>query len=518
MGLSAADTIRSNRRLSYESIAGYEPMSQVTDHNAIDLDQQAMEQQLALANDDSFAAALKIYSEGAFSKQVAKVNLSAPLAIDVAKGTAFMGINAEGNQIAGKAYADNAAGATSVMIQYKTTDSQADYVGCQVGASTTPVIDGCFVEEGSMTVAGSVEVSYRYNVLSDNIAKRTLQGFSTSAEKKMANCANCPYSMYAKFYDYYGEYDYANQIVLAAFAGEATSLKNFNNDFLPYSFSGREQIIKKGTAYMVAWMYVIREMEDALDDCKEACTIENCNDDPVHAWDEAVAFYTGSLEGGDGAGDGKLLYALADKRCKDFRTCGDMAKESKGTAHTNGIIMQSFNIGSNLLIQGKCAQAKPYKEIIERMMVVPLIQGTLRYAYILCAQLGKALTGKDLEKAEAEGAVFAASVPPLVHACDEDAATTIYNMMRTGQSGPHDYSVVKSAFESVYECMGVRNADVGGLWSDETGSYLAGAAPLKVASSSGEPNIGLIVGCVVAGIVGGIILYFIVSKLCKLLR
>jgi len=148
------------------------------------------------------------------------------------------------------------------------------------------------------------------------------------------------------------------------------------------------------------------------------------------------------------------------------------------------------------------------------MMVVPLIQGTLRYAYILCAQLGKALTGKDLEKAEAEGAVFAASVLPLVYACDEDAAETIYNNMRTGASGLHDYSVVKSAFESVYECMGVRNADVGGLWSDETGSYLAGAAPLKVSSSSGEPNIGLIVGCVVAGIVGGIILYFIVSKLC----
>ena len=267
---------------------------------------------------------------------------------------------------------------------------------------------------------------------------------------------------------------------------------------------------------MSIWMYVIREMEDALDDCNEGCKVEGCNDDPVHAWDEAVAFYTGSLEGGDGAGDGKLLYALADKRCKDFRTCGDMAKESKGTAHTNGIIMQSFNIGSNLLTEGKCAKAKPYKELIERMMVVPLIQGTLRYAYILCAQLGKALTGKDLEKAEAEGAVFAASVLPLVHACDEDAATTIYNMMRTGQSGPHDYSVVKSAFESVYECMGVRNADVGGLWSDETGSYLAGAEPLKVASSSGEPNIGLIVGCVVAGIVGGIILYFIVSKLCKL--
>ena len=83
-------------------------------------------------------------------------------------------------------------------------------------------------------------------------------------------------------------------------------------------------MIKKGTAYMTIWMYVIREMEDALDDCKEACTIEDCNDDPVHAWDEGVAFYTGSLEGSDGSGSGKLAYALADKRCANFKTCGDM--------------------------------------------------------------------------------------------------------------------------------------------------------------------------------------------------
>lgn len=30
--LSAADTLRSNRRLSKDLIAGYEPLSQVTDH------------------------------------------------------------------------------------------------------------------------------------------------------------------------------------------------------------------------------------------------------------------------------------------------------------------------------------------------------------------------------------------------------------------------------------------------------------------------------------------------------
>ena len=34
----------------------------------------------------------------------------------------------------------------------------------------------------------------------------------------------------------------------------------------------------------------------------------------VHALDEGVAFYTGALEGEDGSGSGKLMYALSDKR------------------------------------------------------------------------------------------------------------------------------------------------------------------------------------------------------------
>merc|ERR1712194_212932 len=153
--------------------------------------------------------------------------------------------------VLGKAYEDNAAGATSVIIQYKTTDSQKNYVGCQVGANPNPVTDGCFAPSGSMTVAGSV-VTYSYDPLADNSAKRSIAGFSTGAQKKMYECANCPYKLYEDFYNYYGEYDYANQIVLAAFNGEATTFMNI-------------------------WMYVIREMEDALDDCQEACTIENCN-------------------------------------------------------------------------------------------------------------------------------------------------------------------------------------------------------------------------------------------------
>jgi len=47
-----------------------------------------------------------------------------------------------------------------------------------------------------------------------------------------------------------------------------------------------------------------------------------CNKDRVNAWDEGVAFYTGSLEGPDvTGGSGKLLHGLADKRYANYITC-----------------------------------------------------------------------------------------------------------------------------------------------------------------------------------------------------
>jgi len=485
--MSAAANTRANRRLSYETIAGYEPQSQVTDHNAIDLDQEAMEEQLALATEESFVTALKLYTEGAYSKSVAQVTLSSALSSSIEKGAPITGLNAAGVQVVGKAYEDNVAGATTIMVQYKTTDSQKKYVGCQVGASTSPNTEGCFAAAGTLSIDGT-DSDYTYDPMTNNIAKRTIAGFSTSAQKKMAECENCPYPMYEKFYDYYGQYDYANQIVLAAFAGSKTNFKNFNNDFGLYSFDGKEQIIKKGTSYMTVWMYVIREMEDALDDCKEGCTIENCNDDPVHAWDEGVAFYTGSLEGTDGSGSGKFAYALADKRCANFKTCGDMGDTTTGTSSANLEIFKNFDIGQSQLIQGQCKEARKQKEIIETLMLIPLIQGALRYGW-------KTANEAYSEKAEAEGAIFAAAVLPAVAACDENAAQIIADNMKVGQMGKCDIAAVKAAFESTYACMGVDPAMVGGLYDAASGGYMEGAGPMGGSSAA---SMSMVFGAAVA--------------------
>jgi hypothetical protein len=51
--------------------------------------------------------------------------------------------------------------------------------------------------------------------------------------------------------------------------------------------------IQKGIPNLSVYMYVIREMEHALDTCIEDCQQEECLQQPVQSWDSAVALYVG---------------------------------------------------------------------------------------------------------------------------------------------------------------------------------------------------------------------------------
>ena len=129
-------------------------------------------------------------------------------------------------------------------------------------------------------------------------------------------------------------------------------------------------------------MYVIHEMEDAVADCSAGCSAGSCNDDAgATAWDEAVAFYTGSLEGVDGSGDGVLIYDLADRRAPNFKTGGDLADSISGTSHANLEIFKNFGQGKDNIAAGNCAGAKENKNKIEALMTIPLVQGTLQSAW-----------------------------------------------------------------------------------------------------------------------------------------
>ena len=128
---------------------------------------------------------------------------------------------------------------------------------------------------------------------------------------------------------------------------------------------------------MNVWMYVIREFEDAIDDCQHCeseCNEFSVNSGSVHAWDEGVAFYSGSLEGAYGSSGGKLLYRLANKRCANFGTCGTAGDATSGEAYVNWLLLEHFNEGARLLERGQCSDVRPVvDEIVSLMTVLSLI-------------------------------------------------------------------------------------------------------------------------------------------------
>merc|ERR1711933_376821 len=133
----------------------------------------------------------------------------------------------------------------------------------------------------------------------------------------------------------------------------------------------------------------------------------------------------------------------------NFATCGETMDQTSGTSKVNLEIIRNLSVGQGKLAKGECASARTEANEIQRLMLIPLIQGTLRYAW-------KTDNEAYSEKAEAEGVVFALSVVP----------------------------VIKKAFESTYECMGIDGAMVGGLYDAATGNYFEGAEPAGTGGSS----------------------------------
>lgn len=519
----------SNSHADFPLIANYEPMSSVTDHANIDQDLQSIMSQLSKYSYQSFLAATKIYQEGGHSKSYAILTLDDSLAggLNIMNSTLLNGEDINGRTVWGSAMEDMSDG--KVKFQYKDNAEVAlsGYEDCRVGGlpENDYVYDGCLNEEAIITVTSKnqaeVELAYSYNINSDNRNKRTIAGFSTGIESKMLkDCKGCPFEIFEAYNDYYGQPDYADAWVLHALNGTDLVYDNDRNEgnakFSEFGMIGREECAKKGMAYMNVWMYVIRELEDAISDCDSKCI--NCNDDPVHAWDEGVAFYTGSLHGQDAEPNsgGNLLYTLADKRCINFNTCGPTGNQTSGTAQVNTKIFTEFAVGQDLLLRGKCERAKVSKNKIINLMSIPLVQGTLRYAYKVNRRQTYVIDEDEEnpdqleEKEKAEGAVFAASIIPRVHKCDKADADIIYDNMRVGANST-DFKAVKKAFENNYKCLGMTCQEVGGLMLGN--GYYLGAEPCKDKKGMSGTAITIAIGFI---LVVGITFFF--GLMCILMR
>jgi hypothetical protein len=276
-------------------------------------------------------------------------------------------------------------------------------------------------------------------------------------------------------------------------------------------------------------MYVIRMMEHALDQCELPCTKKadalyapgqkaQCDDSPVRAWDQAVAFYTGSLEGDSGGGEGVLFFDLADTMCARFLTCGDRAELRFGVSYVNNVAINDFIKGQIHVLKRECGMARKKKNEIVKIMAVPLIQATLLNAY---EQVNAKKSGEEEQaKAAVQGASYTATILPLVHECSPEDAQTIYENLRFGKdvnaTQSLDFVKVKEALERNYKCMGISCKSVGGIW--EGRDYFPLASPcqdeIDVNNSKSNIHIGLVIASAGGALIICVLLY-ITRQRCK---
>lgn len=100
-----------------------------------------------------------------------------------------------------------------------------------------------FQQNGTISIDGiATPLKYEYDILKHNENLRSIQKFSTFAKELMYDCPDdlkgstgeCPtrpHATYKKFYDYYGDFEYANEWVLAAFEARDTIFTRGNGQF-----------------------------------------------------------------------------------------------------------------------------------------------------------------------------------------------------------------------------------------------------------------------------------------------
>ena len=457
------ELVRSHTHGELPRIAGYEPETEVSDENNVDLDLQQIKIQLALLSVDGHDAAMAIYEQGAFSAPYAKLTVD-PLTSGLFEGDIVSGLTESFEEVKATVIMGYPQGSEIIRVKYHAND-------CLVGANPDPLTNGCFAESGRLVVAGvSQNINYTYSILEDNLNEISFQ--KLSADKKYATtywCKNCNSADFTAFFKYYGIYGYAHEFVRAATSGTKTDFDNGDADFSKFGEVGRNEAFAMGVLVLHIWMEIIFLMEDAVGKCSDPFT----PDEPISSWDRAVAYYTGSLEGESSGGmdSGVMQKALANKFCKIFKTCGMRHDSVTGEAFVNTEILRLFKGGKNELIDGySCSGARKSKSSIRNMMLVPLIQGALLNGYL------QYTLDDDFERDESAGATFAAAILPLIDSCSPEDAKTVHSLLATEKRGT-DFPKLKATLERNYRCLEVSCKHIGGIWDSVSGNYYPDSNP-----------------------------------------
>jgi len=252
-------------------------------------------------------------------------------------------------------------------------------------------------------------------------------------------------------------YTWGYEIINATFNGEdiagVIDMGAVGDDF-------RREVVKKGIVYFNIFPYVIWKLQDAINSCNTGDIIMMENS--VHAWDEAVALYTGSLEGvlqggknglSSSPSDCGLQFMLAEKRCMNFGTCtADYDYNPyEGYSEVNHDIFELFASGRDQILGSvhtrQCFNTADTMNEISALMLVPFIQGVQQYLYNTKTQVTAGEAGQLFS--------YATVVLPFIDLVDADAADMLFDRAWNLDYTTYDWKEIKYAIEATYPELGL---------------------------------------------------------------
>jgi len=460
---------------AYNGLHGYTALNpEVEDLANISRDLYAMHEELKKFKHEEGGrrSAFHIYRYGGYSRSACTLDLLEGLPDDVPAGTNFTARSERGFLVTARTEANQMKGDTKIKLLYNQD------LPCHVGGLPPDVQEreGCFESFGTVSFEhgdGDYDMDYSYDKENGNTNERTIYAMSYNAGRKFRRdgLPNRPYFHdFQKFVDFYGIPDFADRMIVAAMNADKFAFKEGEFIFVDATREERSDFIQYFAAYLNIGLFIQSELENALEKCANHCQNGDCHHAAIHGLDAAVAFYVGSLAKDDSSGEGNLMYALADKMCKHFKTCGPEGNEVEGTAKVNYDIFEEFKEMRYNFQNDMCVDAQKNKESIIKHMSIPMIQGFKLSVY------------KRTEREEnfevENAAVFAAGVLPLLGYCKmEDAKQIQLNFSPGNVEATEDLDQIYDQLDEHYECMRVCCSDIGGLWNARHNTYHRHAFP-----------------------------------------
>lgn len=242
------------------------------------------------------------------------------------------------------------------------------------------------------------------------------------------------------------------------------------------SVAQRSAVITESSAFMVLYMHLIAQVNDAVNHCKGSESEGEY--DLTNPWDEVAAILIGSLEGTSEGGsadveDGQLLWSLASRRAFQFQSLN-----SDGYAKINSRLEDLLYAGKGEIDATGCTAFEKTVEQIKLVSLVPLIQSVLRYA-IQNQDLSPSSDSADL----ALGEVYALAILPIIQATDPSSATVVEeNMIYQDGIQP-----IRDGAQAVADAMGNFAVAIG-LRCSMLG-YTSQAQPCRLHGGSSAPGL-----------------------------